>query len=234
MKKKIISLVLSVTMSLGVYSTCLANDVSNESTNVENDSQYTLDLAYDAKAELKELFPNLKSIIEAADLNASTSYKAQSEDVEKTPIYSETKNASADEEVTITIYSDGSYASRAIHGSYQIKGNSSSGSGYQNMTNATVAVVQSLGLYQMTISPISYTLVNGGYDEFTNVGWAAMANNQYIKADDVKMKENSSGPARSGYYGTNLNVATGQDLQMTVYLYVGSDTFKVYLNGYKI
>lgn len=185
----------------------------------------------EADDKLKEAFPELAIYIDNANKAV-----VMSESSETKVVHRQSKEIDEDETVGIAILSDGSYKAYILgDGNKWIGGNSSSGTGYVSMKNRTLVAWQSIGLYQMTIYPVSYTLVNGGYDYFTETGVAATPRNQYLPVSAVQMRESASSPAFTTYIGENVNkLYQSQVISFTVNITVGGDEVYVYVDGYRV
>lgn len=185
----------------------------------------------DADKKLKEAFPELSGFIESAGKRKSADVSSDAK-----VIYRQSEDLDSGETAEIAILSDGSYMAYLFKDKHEwIGGSSATGSGYVSVKNKTLTVWQSLGLYTMTIYPVSYTLVNGAYDYFSGTGIASTPINSYIAAYPVQMKENASSPAFTMYMGKNVNaIYQSQEIDFTVEVRVGGDEVYVYLGGKRI
>lgn len=241
MKKKLCTLLIGTLLSMSLSTSVFANtDTNTIDLSAETTSKLQENLEFTEK--LKTEFPHLSSIIENADAKAithtnpySSSFNSIEDDL-VTPIHEETKKISDNEELSIVVLSDGSYIAKHWIGSYKISGSSSSGSGYQTMQNASMVVKYSLSVELINVGPFGYTLMNGSYDQFDYVGRAATSYNNHIDPASTILKETASYPAHAFYYVPMAVIAGDKAYFETVSLelVVGSDTFKVYLNGYRI
>lgn len=185
----------------------------------------------EADEMLKEAFPELSGYFESTG-RVKTSDVSKDQNI----VYRQSKELDTGIEAEIAVLSDGTYMAYLLKDKDEwIGGSSSTGSGYVSLKRATLVVWQSIGLYTMTIYPVSYTLVNGGYDYFSETGIASTPINSNIAAYPVQMKENASSSAFTMYMGKNVNaIYQSQEIDFTVEVRVGGDQVRVYLGGKQI
>lgn len=192
------------------------------------------------RTELKDIFPEHADYIDRAEQQSNYLHKnnvmsrqiANQEEPEV--IFSETRTTEDSTEYSLVLYDDGSYATTRFLVDNVVwgGGSTSSGSGYTNYNNRTLTVYTSLGRHPMIISGISYSISASGYDSFINYGSGTIATAPVHKV--TKKTENSSGPAYVYYSGTNYTTLNNDDYRMEVKLEVGSNTTRVFLNGFRI
>lgn len=189
----------------------------------------------EADRKLKEAFPELKNYIDNANETVRENSVQMLANEEVEVIYRDTKETE-EETIGIALMSDGTYAAYSLAGSCKWNGgNYSSGTGYTSRTNATVTVWRTGCLYTMTIYPVSYTLVQGGYDSFNATGIASTPANPYVSASAVKMKEDASGAAFLDYQIPNVS-SVNQNVYVPVHIRitVGGNDVKVSADGYQL
>ncbi len=191
----------------------------------------------DFQRELCEVFPDQVSIILGEEKTVSLL-----SDEERT--VAERYEAVTDEhkEYHLTVYNDGSYTASLFSSGQIIGGTSSSGSGYSSIKGATLRISNYLGAndnLSVSINPISFTFVNGGYDYISE---AASSGAATVLLDDVGgqtvvpyacvrdqyvRSESASGPAYASYA---IGLVPSQP-SYRVDFRVGGEKYTILLNG---
>lgn len=191
------------------------------------------------KEELKDTFPEYSQYLSSLDKNNndffSRSLSNMSVDEEPQIIYSETREYDDDTEYSLVLFDNGTYASvQSWIGNVNWSGGTSNtGSGYTSYYNRQLTVWYNIAKFPMTFPAISYTLVNGAYDNFIDPGYGFL-NGVGISANPYKKTENASGHAYAYFDGENELTYPNQKIDMQVRIEVGSDNIEVYLQSAKI
>lgn len=217
MLKKI--LVVVCLLCLSIPTTVFAKDLNS----YQNTGEITKE---EFSIKLKETFPELEDYIDNAD-NVNTTMNISSlnyDDSKVKAVYREKKYVD-DEEIGITLLSDGSYIAYSLYGTYVISGGNN---------KATLTVVPSLYQHPITIHPVSYTIVKGGYDYFTEKGMGVSFLESIIQPTVYQKKETSSSPAYQDFICQNIYTATGGAASVYIKIAVGGDQFKVYCDSFEL
>lgn len=217
---------------------------ATETSSLNSPSEVTIGTEHqllELKNDLKELFPEYTEYIEEADkMGSSVNYNAQKTvnplNIPENPevTFVETRPLDDENEYSLIIYSDGSYASmKSWMGRYTLGGGGSTNTGTVSTQyyNRILTVFHSFGHVPMIISNISYTINWYASDHFNNFG-TGFVDGVQVYHYGRKQWEDSSGPAYSGYSGSVPG--STQDYQMVVELRIGSNTASVYLNNVKL
>lgn len=189
--------------------------------------------------KLLEAFPHLEEDILNAttEKNISASRIAQ-QDVSEI-VYREGKWIDEEEYIAIAFDEEGAYSAYSISFGTGKKnwsgGTTSSGTSYKNVYNAILTVSNSCYLYTVTIFPISYSIVNNGYDSFIDTGIATTPIDSCVTANPVQMKETASSYAYA-YYNVNnvLILEQSTAYSFPVEIRIKNDNVYVYLFNQQI
>ncbi len=154
-------------------------------------------------------------------------------------VYRESKWISDDELLGIAFDENGVYSAYDLlvgEGSKTwIGGTSASGTGYRNIYDATLMVSNSYYLYAITIYPISYSVVNNGYDSFIDTGIATSPIMPCLTAYPVQMQETAQSEAYACYDAKNVfKIEQSSEVSFPIEIRISNNNVYVYLLGVQI
>lgn len=143
-----------------------------------------------------------------------------------TPISSQTKSISENEQITYTEYSSG-YSLYTFEVDWLIN-SSASGTGYSTV-NTDIYVYSYFLTGMLCVREFSYTHVQYGYDVISSIGSVANSSIQAYTGG-YKLQEDANGPAYAYYSGAFENPRLGANITVILAVYVGNDnrTYEVY------
>ncbi len=233
MKKRIFVMVMAIMVSF------LTENVFG----METESDYVCGESMEKEEfenKLIEAFPNLEDEIRNANNMVARNRSSETPAVEKDAVvYRESKWVDENELIGISFYEDGAYSAYSLltgEGKKNwIGGTTSSGTAYKNVTDATLTVSNSYYLYTVTIFPISYSLVSGGYDSFIDTGIAVSPLDSCLLASPVQMKETASSPAYAYYNAKNVLILNqSQQCDFPIEIRISNNNVSVYLFNVQI
>lgn len=246
-KGKILALALSVLLTASTATTAFAAEKSNILTSKQKEIEFRIE----KNKEFEELFPEemkqLKELQKSASFSSRTKTDEELMDEIKDtePVIDSEKNIDGDY-YRLTAYSNGCYTQIGISGG-EIEdnnkvitrastgitgGTTQSGSGYFNRNNATAycnffnnSVQNTLQGHTIGVT-ISYSLVNGAYDNISSYSLKTTTYCNNITKTTAKLKEDASGKAtiKYKYSGRTSNSPSGAIYNnLTFAIYVGKD-----------